>query len=99
MITVTQTAADKITGILAGSDNAEKSMLRIQIEGYGWGGPKFKLTLDELKGQNDKVLDTNGIAIIYNKDIEEYLDNMVLDYEESSLNRGFTIKGSSSSCC
>ena len=99
MITVTQPAVDKIKEVLQGSENQESNLLRIQVDGYGWGGPQFRLTLDELKGQNDKVIETNGLSVIYNKDIEEYLENMILDYEETSFSRGFTIKGTSSSSC
>lgn len=45
------------------------------------------------------MIETNGLSVIYNKDIEEYLENMILDYEETSFSRGFTIKGTSSSSC
>lgn len=99
MITVTQPAVEKIKEVLQSNESQQPNLLRIQIDGYGWGGPQFRLTLDELKGENDKVIEANGLSVIYNKDIEENLQNMVLDYEETSFNRGFTIKGSSSSTC
>lgn len=99
MMEVTQTAVAKLKEVLAAEENKSNSMLRIQIEGYGWGGPKFRLTLDELKGENDKVIDSNGLSVIYNKNIENYLENMLLDYEETAYSRGFTIKGAPSSSC
>ena len=96
---VTQPAADELKEVFAADDNQTNSMLRIQIEGYGWGGPKFRLTLDELKGENDKVIESNGLSVIYDKNIQDYLDNMILDYEETAYSRGFTIKGVPSSSC
>ena len=35
MITVTQPALEKLKEVLSNNENPEKSMLRIQIEGYG----------------------------------------------------------------
>ena len=40
---------------------------------------------------------SQGITIVYNSDIEEYLDNALIDYENNKYEQGFIIRGSQQS--
>ena len=99
MINLTKEAADKFKEIRKKANNPEETMLRISFGGYGWGGPKFKLTLDELKKNNDIVTESRGIKIVYNSDFGIFVDGTIIDYSDEWYNRGFTIKGGGLSSC
>ena len=99
MITLSQIAAEKLNETIAKEKNPQSTMLRVTFGGYGWGGPKLQLTLDELKDENDIVVESQGIMIVYNSGIEEYIQNSIVDYSNSWYERGFVIKGSRLSSC
>lgn len=99
MIKVTERAAEKFKSTVLKQKNSEKSMLRVSFGGYGWGGPRLHLTLDELKNENDIVIEAQGIKVVYNSDIKEYVQNSIIDYSNSWFQRGFIIKGANTSSC
>lgn len=99
MIKVTEMAAEKIKQNISKQKNPEKVMLRISFGGYGWGGPRLQLTLDELKNQDDVVIESQGITVIYNSDIEEYVQDSIIDYSKNWFQRGLVIRGAKTSTC
>ena len=99
MISVNEVAAAKFKEIAAKKNNPDRQMLRISFGGYGWGGPQLNLTLDELKQVDDKVVESNGIKVVYSKDIEESLNNITVDYLDKWYSRGFQLVGSSIGSC
>jgi len=99
MITVSQIAAEKLKETIAKQKNPQNTMLRITFGGYGWGGPKLQLTLDELKDENDIIVESQGITIVYNSDLEGQVNKTVVDYSDSWFERGFIIRGSGLSSC
>jgi Fe-S cluster assembly iron-binding protein IscA len=44
-------------------------------------------------------VESQGITVVYNSDIEGYVQNSVIDYSNSWFERGFVIKGSMLSSC
>ena len=99
MITVTEIAAEKLKEIILKQKNPKDVMVRIAFGGYGWGGPKLELTLDELKDENDVVVESQDIVVAYNSDIEEYVQNAKVDFADSWFERGFVIRGAGVSSC
>lgn len=99
MINITKKATEKFNEIIQKSENPEKIMLRVNFAGYGWGGPKLEVTLDELKNDNDVVVEAGDIKVIYDSMLEAYINGVVIDYSNSWFNRGFSISGGSSSSC
>jgi len=100
MVSITEVAAEKLKKSISEQKNPESTMLRIAFGGYGWGGPQLQLTLDELKDDEDSIVESQGIKIVYSSGLESYVTNAVIDYSNSWYERGFVIKGSgTSSCC
>ena len=99
MITVSKEAAEKFEEIRLKAKNPENTMIRVSFGGYGWGGPKLQLTLDELKNEVDVVVESQGIKVLYEANLEAYLRDAVIDYSNSWFERGFVIKGSNTSSC
>jgi len=57
------------------------------------------LTLDESKKENDIIEESEGIKIVYDKDLGEFLQNSTIDYSDNWFQRGFIIRGGNTSCC
>jgi len=94
MITLNSVAAQKFKEIASKTANPENQMLRIFFKGYGWGGPRWGLTLDELKKDYDIIQESNGIKIVYDNNIASELGSLIIDYSDKWYNRGFYISGS-----
>jgi len=99
MVKVSELAAEKLKETIAKQKNSENIMLRIEFGGFGWGGPRLQLTLEELKDENDVVVEAQGIKFVYNSGIEEYVCNCYVDYSDKWFQRGFTIRGEKTSSC
>jgi Fe-S cluster assembly iron-binding protein IscA len=57
------------------------------------------VSLDEAKGENDIVVESKGVNIVYEKDFEDYLEEAVVSYSDSGFNAGFKVNGASMSKC
>lgn len=102
MITMTKIAVEKFNELRRNAKNPENKMLRVSLLEIGWDGPKFRLTLDELKGEknvNDKVIETSSVKVVYKSQIGNYLERVVIEYSEDWSNYGFIIGGSDVSYC
>lgn len=99
MVKISEMAVEKLKEIMSNQQNGENLMVRITFGGYGWGGAKLNLTLDELKNKNDVVVEYEGIIIIYNSSIKKYVKNTVIDYANNWFQRGFVIRGDMTSSC
>lgn len=74
-------------------------MIRIAISGYGWGGPSLKIVLDEQKGEEDIIIDIDGIKVIYDNSLNPYVKNIIIDYSSVWVIGGFLIRGGGRGCC
>ena len=99
MVKVSEIAAEKLKEVISKEKNPENIMLRVEFGGFGWGGPKLQLTLEELKDENDVVVEAQGIKFVYNSGIEEHAANCFVDYSDKGFRRGFTIRGEKTSSC
>ena len=73
------------------TDNAKKMLLekinfsnqrknvRIYLDGIGWAGPTFNITLDEVK-ENDLTVNVKGINFIVDKSLKETFKSFKIDY-------------------
>lgn len=56
------------------------------------------MALDE-PTENDTTITSGGINFIYNKQDEPYINDSIIDFEDSYMGKGFTVRNSSSTCC
>lgn len=91
LIDVSKEAVEEFNRIKQRSKNPENVMLRINFGGGGWAGPRFNLTLDEFKDEDDIVEELDGIKIIYRKRLADRLKGAVIYYSNSWFNRGLAI--------
>ena len=70
-------------------------VLRLNIAGFGWGGPRLGLVLDELE-ENENVVTDNDVKIDYDRRIEDYVNsarNITIDLRKDKYGAGFVVLG------
>src|SRR3954468_23385325 len=85
MVTLTNIAAEKVRGFLAGQQTAG---LRVGVRGGGCSGFQYALAPDEPKTE-DRVFDVDGIKVIVDEASLHYVDGSEVDYTESLMGSGF----------
>lgn len=99
MIKVSEKAAEKFDEVKQKYKNIENAMIRISFGGFGWGGPRLQIALDELKRDGDVIVESQGVKVAYNSDLEPYVNGIVIDYSNKWYERGFILRGSGMSSC
>ncbi len=91
MVTLTDIAAEKVGGFLAGQDEATQAGLRVAVKGGGCSGFQYNLALDESR-DGDHIFEDQGIRLIVDGESLPYVDGSVVDYTESRRGAGFEVK-------
>lgn len=93
MITVTQTAASKISELLAEEQKASAA-LRVFVQGGGCSGFQYGLMIDEGEGQpdTDTLIESNGVRLVVDPISARYLKGAEVDFVDNLTGGGFTIK-------
>lgn len=91
MITVTETAADKIKDILA-EENNPGAKLRMFVQGGGCSGFSYGFTIDDKLAEDDWDVEANGVHVLVDSMSAQYLEGAIVDYKEELMGSNFTIK-------
>lgn len=87
MLTLTETAVQKVKAILA--DRGEEAGLRIAVVGGGCSGFQYQMTLDKEANVDDKVIEQDGLKVFVDSRSLLYLTGTRVDYVESLTGSGF----------
>lgn len=98
VITITDAAAEKAKQILTAEGKADWG-LRVYIAGGGCCGPSYGMDMDEKPGENDTVIEKNGLKVFVSKDSVKALDDKVMDFITKDGQQGFVLTGGQSSSC
>ncbi|WP_265415084.1 iron-sulfur cluster insertion protein ErpA [Tumebacillus algifaecis] len=90
MVTLTESAAEKVSALLAQKDNPELA-LRVFIKSGGCSGFSYGMALDEKK-DNDALYELNGVKVVVDEMSGQYLQGAVVDYVDSLMGAGFKIE-------
>ena len=91
MINVTETAASKITELLA-EEQKDGSGLRVFVQGGGCSGFQYGLMIEEGGGDADQVFESNGVRLFVDPVSISYLKGAEVDFVDTVTGGGFTIK-------
>jgi iron-sulfur cluster assembly accessory protein len=99
MITLTETAAEKLGGIMGEKGLAESHALRIFVKGGGCGGMQYGMTFDEAR-EGDEVYEQHGLRVIVDPTSLFYVEGASIDYVDNLMGGGFHIENpqATSSC-
>lgn len=87
MITMTPTAADRVTKFLA---NRGKGVgLRLGVKTTGCSGMAYVMEFVDEVQESDTVFESQGVKVIVDPKALVYLDGTEVDYTREGLNEGF----------
>ena len=91
MITITDTAKEKIKDILYDEGNP-KLGLRTFVQGGGCSGFSYGFTLDEVENEDDFVVPLDEFRVLVDAMSMQYLTGATIYYKEELMGSSFTIK-------
>ena len=91
MITITESAVEKIRDIIA-EENNPSLKLRVFVQGGGCSGFSYGFTLDDTQAEDDWDLDVDGIHVLVDSMSGGYLQGAEIDYKDDVMGAAFSIK-------
>ena len=79
MITLTETAAGKLGGIMEQKGMQDTHALRVFVKGGGCGGMQYGMTFDTAR-EGDEVYEQHGMRVIVDPTSMFYIDGASIDY-------------------
>ena len=90
MITITESAVEKLKDLLAEENNPDLK-LRTFVQGGGCSGMQYGFTFDEIANEDDWEEDFDGVKILIDSMSATYLDGARIDYKEDLMGASFSI--------
>jgi len=97
-VTVSARAARRIAEIL--KEEAQSSMLRVAVTGGGCSGFQYNFALDDVKADDDLVLERDGAVVLIDSLSLDFLRGAEIDFVDDLIGASFKIKNpnAQSSC-
>lgn len=92
MIHLTESAALQIIEMMKQTERPEAQYLRIKVQGGGCTGLSYGMGFDEAKTEKDVSFPQHGVDVIVAEADHGVVDGLEIDYKQSMLGGGFTIK-------
>src|SRR4030081_3981013 len=91
--------ANKVRQLIDEEGNPELK-LRVFVTGGGCSGFQYGFTFDEVKNEDDAVMEKNGVELLIDPMSYQYLVGAEIDYQEGLEGAQFVIKnpGATSTC-
>jgi iron-sulfur cluster assembly protein len=89
LISLTETAADKIKQLLAEED--EVAVLRVAVQGGGCSGFEYALGFDRGAQEGDHELSLHGVTVVVDPFSAPYLQGATIDFLNGLQESGFKI--------
>ena len=90
MVTVTESAANKIRDLLKREDQLDFG-LRLRVVGGWCSGLQYKLEFSEEPDGEIDVIESNGVKVFIDMKSALYLAGSELEYEDGLMGQGFKI--------
>ena len=91
VITLTDTAAEKVRGFLADAEDTDDVALRVAVQAGGCAGFRYALFFDDRALEGDHVEVQHGITVRIDPMSAPYLQGATIDWKESLEASGFAI--------
>ena len=99
-LTVTASAREKITQLLADADDG-LSAVRVFVSGGGCGGMNYGMTFAESVGSKDRTMsDESGFALVVDPIAYSYIHGAEIDFKDDGVSASFVFNsvGGSGAC-
>ena len=100
MLTLTETAAQKVRGLIADQKMENSTGLRVYVKGGGCSGFSYGLAFESEADEKDNIAESNGIRIFVDPVSLKYLQGAEIDWVETGMGGGFKFQNpnAASSC-
>ena len=88
-VTLTEPAANKVRDLMAQPDQEGATGLRVKVVGGGCSGLSYEIVLERAAGENDQVIESEGVTIYVDPKSALFLNGTQIDYHESLMGSGF----------
>ena len=88
MINITDSAKKRLLTLLK-NEEGNKTYVRVGVESGGCSGLSYKLSFDDIKNEDDDLIENNGIKLIINKKSILYLVGTSLEFSDGLNGKGF----------
>ena len=88
MINITDSAKQRLLTLLK-NEEGSKTYVRVGVESGGCSGLSYKLSFDDIKNEDDELIENNGIKLIINKKSVLYLVGTSLEFSDGINGKGF----------
>ena len=89
MLTLTDSAVDRLRELLAEEDATMK--LRIFVQGGGCSGMQYGFTFDQEQNEDDFELEFSEVKVLVDAMSSQYLSGAEVDYKEDIMGASFAI--------
>lgn len=89
MITVTDSAKDKIVALKAAEGKNDDHNIRVAVQGGGCSGLMYDLEFDAEIKEKDEIFEDKGIKILVDRKSLLYLLGTTLDFSDGLNGKGF----------
>jgi iron-sulfur cluster assembly protein len=96
-VSVTPTAVTEIRRYMEENESAETSGLRIGVLPGGCSGFQYGLNIEDEAGEDDLILDSNGIKLFVDPFSLQYLGGVEIDFVTTFQGSGFTFNNPNAS--
>ena len=91
-INVTPTAAKKLRFFAEKEGIEDNFGVRVGVKGGGCSGLMYTLSIEQQPGDNDKVVDNNGVKVFIDKKSYIFLAGTELDFSDGLNGKGFVFQ-------
>tara|TARA_B100001564_G_C20632501_1_gene667963 strand:- start:268 stop:591 length:324 start_codon:yes stop_codon:yes gene_type:complete len=96
MINITDSAKQRLLTLLK-NEEGSKTYVRVGVESGGCSGLSYKLSFDDIKNEDDELIENNGIKLIINKKSVLYLVGTSLEFSDGLNGKGFVFNNPNAS--
>jgi iron-sulfur cluster assembly protein len=97
VVSLTETAAEKVKSFLADQPDVDDIALRVAVQAGGCAGFRYALFFDDRQLDGDLETEHHGITVRIDRMSTPYLSGAVIDWKESLEASGFSIDNPNSS--
>lgn len=90
MITVSDTAKQRLASLMKDENAPADSFLRVGVESGGCSGLSYKMKFDTVLNPDDKVFEDKGVKIVVDRKSFLYLIGTELDFSGGLNGKGFS---------
>jgi iron-sulfur cluster assembly protein/iron-sulfur cluster insertion protein len=91
MITLTDTASDKVKALIQAESSEEALFLRVAVRPGGCSGMSYEMFFDTEQADDDLVQQYGEVSVVVDPASAQYLSGATLDFKDGLQGAGFTV--------